>query len=422
MRILVLGTGGREHALAWRLAQPEHVTHTFVAPGNAGTELDPILTNVNLDPSKAKDVVQFCQVQSIDLVVIGPEHLIAQGLVDQLQVANIKVFGPTRAAGQLEASKSYAKAFMQKYVIPTASYQVFTDRNAALAALASTEYPVVIKADGLAAGKGVVVALDRDQAEHAVTEMLTGNRFGEAGHTVVIEAFLPGEEASFIALCDGQNCLPLASSQDHKRLLDNDQGPNTGGMGAYSPAPVLTQAIEQKVLEKIVNPTLAGMRAEGHPFVGFLYVGLMIHNDEPFVVEYNCRMGDPETQPIMLRMRSDLSALCIAAIEQRLTQCQVDFCEQAAIGVVLATQGYPIKSGPAVKIHGLPLAATSTVKVFHAATQQSNGELFTNGGRVLCITALGDTLAQAKHNVYEQVDKIQWDGIQLRRDIGHRAL
>ena len=420
MKILVVGSGGREHAIAWKLAQSPQVIQVYVAPGNAGTASDDALRNVNL--TKVPDLIKFAKEESISYTVVGPEAPLADGIVDEFRKAGLKIFGPSRAAAQLESSKDFAKEFMQRHSIPTAQFQTFADIDKAKRYIREKDAPIVIKADGLAAGKGVVVASTIDEAYNAVDMMLAGNQLGEAGHRVVIEEFLDGEEASFIVMVDGKHVIPLASSQDHKRLLDNDQGPNTGGMGAYSPAPVITPDIHAKVMREVITPTVQGMAAEGITYTGFLYAGLMIDKSGGIkVLEFNCRMGDPETQPIMVRLKSDLAELFEFAISGKLDQVSVEWDRRPALGVVLATEGYPASPRKGDAILGLPINK-SDVQIFHAGTVITDGKLTTNGGRVLCVTALGDNLKIARANAYEAVNAISFTGMQLRRDIGWRAL
>jgi phosphoribosylamine--glycine ligase len=421
MNILVIGSGGREHALAWRIAQSPRAGQVFVAPGNAGTAQDPRLSNVALN--SIPELVVFAREQNIAFTVVGPEAPLAAGVVDAFRAAGLRIFGPTQYAAQLESSKDFAKAFMQRHGIPTAGYQTFTDAAAARAYVDGKGAPIVIKADGLAAGKGVVVAMTLAEAHAAIDDMLLGNKMGAAGARVVIEDFLQGEEASFIVMVDGEHVLAMATSQDHKRLLDNDQGPNTGGMGAYSPAPVVTDAVHQKVMERIILPTVRGMQADGHTYTGFLYAGLMIdaHGD-PYTIEFNCRFGDPETQPIMARLASDFTVLLEAGIDGKLDTVSADWDPRVAMGVVLAAAGYPDAPRKGDVITGIP-AATADSVTFHAGTAfNADGQLVTSGGRVLCAVGLGDTVQSARETAYAVADAIQFDGRQLRRDIGARAL
>ncbi len=427
MKVLVIGGGGREHAMAWRLAKSPRVQQVFVAPGNGGTALDPTLQNVPLDPVKnPQSVADFVREQNIALTVVGPEAPLAAGIVDIFRRENLPIFGPIAAAAQLESSKDFAKRFMQEHGIPTAEFATFSNAQEAHDYVAAKGAPIVIKADGLAAGKGVVVAMHIDEAHAAIDTMLTDNKFGDAGARVVIEEFLEGEEASFIVMCDGKSALPLATSQDHKRLQDADQGPNTGGMGAYSPAPVVTPEIHARVLRDVINPVLRGMAAKGTPYTGFLYAGLMIKpNGEIKVLEFNCRMGDPETQPILMRLKSDFTELLEAAIHQKLDSAQAQWDSRTALGVVIAAHGYPDAVRTNDPITALPKDTDDCV-VFHAGTQMApasnHKQLVTSGGRVLCVTALGGTVKHAQSRAYEAVTQVQFDGQQYRTDIGFRAI
>lgn len=421
MKILVIGSGGREHALAWRLAQAPRVQKVFVAPGNAGTALENGVENVAI--SGIEDLLAFAQSENIYLTVVGPEAPLSCGVVDAFRRAGLKIFGPTRAAAQLESSKDFAKAFMLRHNIPTAFYETFSDVAAAHAYVEKHGAPIVIKADGLAAGKGVVVAMTQVEAHEAVDMMLSDNKLGDAGARVVIEEFLEGEEASFIVMVDGKNVLPLATSQDHKRLLDEDQGPNTGGMGAYSPAPVVTPEVYARALREVIMPTVHGMEAEGHTYTGFLYAGLMISPDGGIkVLEFNCRMGDPETQPIMLRLKSDLLMLVEHAVSGTLDSVEVEWDRRTALGVVLAASNYPDTPRSGDVIIGLPLKALEDAHVFHAGTMLKDGKLLTSGGRVLCVTALGDSVRMAQRRAYQVAEGIHFDGCQMRHDIGYRAI
>ncbi|WP_114196065.1 phosphoribosylamine--glycine ligase [Edaphovirga cremea] len=423
MNILIIGNGGREHALAWKASQSPLADKVYVAPGNAGTALEPILTNVDIAATDIPALLAFAQSHDIGLTIVGPEAPLVIGVVDAFQAAGLKIFGPSQAAAQLEGSKAFTKDFLARHNIPSAAYQNFTDVEAALAYVRHIGAPIVIKADGLAAGKGVIVALTLEEAESAVNDMLAGNAFGDAGHRIVVEEFLDGEEASFIVMVDGTNVLPMATSQDHKRVGDGDTGPNTGGMGAYSPAPVVTDEIHQRVMDQVIWPTVQGMAAEGNTYVGFLYAGLMISADgQPKVIEFNCRFGDPETQPIMLRMRSDLVELCLAGAEGKLDEKSSDWDERPALGVVLAAGGYPADYHSGAVIHGLPLEEVADGKVFHAGTRLENDLVVTSGGRVLCVTALGETVAAAQQRAYQLAADIQWEGSFCRRDIGYRAI
>lgn len=423
MKVLVIGNGGREHALAWKAAQSAQVETVFVAPGNAGSALEPKVENVPIGVEDIGALVAFAQENNIGLTIVGPEGPLVIGVVDAFRAADLPIFGPTQAAAQLEGSKAFTKDFLARHGIPTAEYQNFTEIEPALAYLREKGAPIVVKADGLAAGKGVIVAMTQEDAENAVRDMLAGNAFGEAGHRVVIEEFLEGEEASFIVMVDGKNVLPMATSQDHKRVGNGDTGPNTGGMGAYSPAPVVTQAIHDRVMEEVIYPTVRGMAAEGAPYTGFLYAGLMVMADgTPKVIEYNCRFGDPETQPIMLRMQSDLVELCLAAIDEKLDQVESRWDPRASIGVVLAAGGYPANYAKGDIISGLPQQEVAGEKVFQAGTANNNGDIVTNGGRVLCATAMGDSVSDAQQRAYTLAKKISWNGMFHRDDIGYRAI
>ena len=423
MNILVVGSGGREHALAWKLAAPDSVSRVFVAPGNAGTALEPKLDNVALDPMDIEGLAAFAKQNDCALTVIGPEAPLVAGIVDHFTEQGLACFGPTAGAAQLEGSKSFTKDFLARHNIPTASYAVFTEIEPALAYVREQGAPIVIKADGLAAGKGVIVAMTLDEAEAAIHDMLADNKFGDAGARVVVEGFLEGEEASFIVMVDGENVLPMATSQDHKRIGEGDTGPNTGGMGAYSPAPVVTDAVHTRVMEQVIWPTVRGMAAEGHPYTGFLYAGLMIDTEgNPSVIEYNCRFGDPETQPIMHRLQSDLSTLCLAALDQTLDQHTAQWDPRPAVGVVLAAGGYPGSYEKGHTISGLEGDWDTATKVFHAGTRQEGNAIITQGGRVLCVSALGDSIREAIDAAYRGVDQIGWEGMVCRRDIGWRAI
>lgn len=423
MKVLIIGNGGREHALAWKAAQSPLVTKVFVAPGNAGTALEPNLENINIKANDISGLLNFAQQQQIDLTIVGPEVPLVLGVVDSFQKAGLKIFGPTKSAAQLEGSKAFTKDFLARHHIPTAEYQNFTEIDPALAYIRDKGAPIVIKADGLAAGKGVIVAMTLEEAEDAVRDMLAGNAFGDAGHRVVIEEFLEGEEASFIVMVDGKHVEPMATSQDHKRVGDGDTGLNTGGMGAYSPAPVVTDEVFTKVMEQIIYPTVNGMAQEGNVYVGFLYAGLMIDKQgNPKVIEFNCRFGDPETQPIMMRMQSDLIELCLAAINGKLNTVNSNWDRRPALGVVMAAGGYPGEYNTQDTIIGLPNESTPDCKVFHAGTSFEKGHVLTNGGRVLCVTALGNTVLEAQQRAYQQVDKIHWHGCFYRHDIGYRAI
>jgi phosphoribosylamine--glycine ligase len=424
MKILVIGGGGREHALAWKLAQSPRVQTVFVAPGNGGTAADPALRNVPITDLAA--LVDFAQAEKVALTVVGPEAPLAAGVVGLFLGRGLRIFGPTRAAAQLESSKAFSKDFMQRHGIPTARYATFSNAAAAHAHIDAQGAPIVVKADGLAAGKGVVVALTTAEAHAAIDAMLVGHSMGEAGARVVVEDFLAGEEASFIVLCDGRHVLPLASSQDHKRLSDNDQGPNTGGMGAYSPAPVVTPAVHARIMREVIMPTVEGMAADGIPYTGFLYAGVMIDGAGGVrVLEFNCRLGDPETQPIVLRMKTDLVELAQAAVGGKLDQVEAEWDRRAGLGVVLAAAGYPDDPRKGAAIHGLDDVDEETdadCKVFHAGTALADGSVVVSGGRVLCVTALGDSVKQAQRAAYDAVARIHFDGMQYRTDIGHRAV
>ncbi len=423
MKVLVLGSGGREHALAWKIAQSPSVERVYVAPGNAGTAGEERVENVALDVLDFDALAGFAAAREIGLTVVGPEAPLAQGVVERFQARGLAVFGPTRAAAQLESSKSFGKEFMRRHNIPTARYGAFSAASEALAYLETCEPPVVVKADGLAAGKGVVVAATRARAAAAVRGMLSGADFGDAGRRVVIEEFVRGEEASFICMVDGEHVLPLATSQDHKARDDGDRGPNTGGMGAYSPAPVVDDAVRRCVLREVMQPTVDGMREEGAPFVGFLYAGLMIDEaGRPSVLEFNCRLGDPEAQPILMRLRSDLVELCLAALAGRLDRAEAEWDERAALGVVIAAAGYPGSYTQGDVITGLEaVAGDDAVKVFHAGTRLSGGKAVTAGGRVLCVTALADGVGEAGVCAYRACGKVGWPGAFYRRDVGRRA-
>ena len=423
MNILIIGNGGREHALAWKAAQSPLATKVFVAPGNAGTALEPTLENVAIDATDIPGLLAFAQREEIGLTIVGPETPLVLGVVDAFQREGLTIFGPTQAAAQLEGSKSFTKDFLERHKIPTADYQNFTEIEPALAYLHQKGAPIVIKADGLAAGKGVIVAMTLEEAEAAINDMLAGNAFGDAGHRIVIEEFLEGEEASFIVMVDGEHVLPMATSQDHKRVGDGDTGPNTGGMGAYSPAPVVTDDIHQRVMDQVIWPTVKGMAQEGNSYTGFLYAGLMIDaTGQPKVIEFNCRFGDPETQPIMMRLQSDLVELCLAGSTGRLDQVDSVWDDRAALGVVIAAGGYPDAYRKGDIIKGLPQNNDSDTKVFHAGTALSGDEVKTVGGRVLCVTALGTTIADAQRAAYQLASQIQWEGSFYRHDIGYRAI
>ena len=423
MKILIVGSGGREHALAWKAKQSPKVEKVFVAPGNPGTALEASIENVALAVDDIAGLLAFAQTEKIDLTIIGPEIPLVMGIVDRFQQAGLKCFGPSAKAAQLEGSKSYCKDFMIRHNIPTAQYQSFTDKDLAINYIRKQGAPIVVKADGLAAGKGVIVAQTEQEAIGAVEDMLSGNVFGEAGNRVVIEEFLQGEEASFIVIADGKNALPMATSQDHKARDNGDQGPNTGGMGAYSPAPVVTPAIYDRVMRDVIEPTLQGMIDDGIPYTGFLYAGLMISADGTIkVLEYNCRFGDPETQPIMMRMKSDLVELCEAALDGTLDKTSTEWDERAALGVVLAAGGYPDAYQKNAIISGLPEQEQKDSKIFHAGTTFIGDSIATAGGRVLCACALGQDIKEAQTKAYELAHKIHWDSIYYRTDIGFKAI
>ena len=423
MNVMVIGGGGREHALAWKAAQSPQVQTVYVAPGNAGTAREASLENVAIDVMDFAALADFAESNAVELTVVGPEGPLVEGVVDYFQGRGLRCFGPNKGAAQLEGSKAFTKDFLARHEIPTAAYGNFTELEPALDYLRQQGAPIVVKADGLAAGKGVIVAETLAQAEEAVTDMLSGNAFGEAGCRVVIEEFLDGEEASFIVIVDGRNVLPMATSQDHKRIGDGDTGPNTGGMGAYSPAPVVDAKVRQRIMEQVILPTVTGMAAEGNDYTGFLYAGLMIDTEgRPKVIEYNCRFGDPETQPIMMRLQSDLVSLCDSALDGTLDAVDAQWDTRCAIGVVLAAGGYPGKYATGIPIHGLDAAQAESIKVFHAGTTTIDNQVVTSGGRVLCVTALGEDIATAQRSCYEAADKISWDGMILRRDIGWRAI
>ncbi|PAY01494.1 phosphoribosylamine--glycine ligase [Pseudoalteromonas sp. HM-SA03] len=423
MNVLVIGSGGREHALAFKAAQNPSVKTVFVAPGNAGTALEPKLENVAIGVEDIDALVVFAKENNVQLTIVGPEAPLVIGVVDRFREEGLAIFGPTQAAAQLEGSKSFTKDFLARHDIPTAAYQTFEEIEPALTYLKAQGAPIVVKADGLAAGKGVIVAMTEAEAEEAIRDMLAGNAFGEAGSRVVIEEFLEGEEASFIVMVDGKNVLPFATSQDHKRAYDGDKGPNTGGMGAYSPAPVVTPDIHDRIMTEVINPTVEGMAKEGHPYTGFLYAGLMITADgTPKVIEYNCRFGDPETQPIMLRLQSDLVELIEAANREELGQTSIEFDPRAAVGIVLAASGYPGNYPKGDAISGLQVNYPEGEKVFHAGTKQDGEHVVTAGGRVLCATALGHTVTEAQKRAYSLVKDIHWDGVEYRTDIAYRAI
>ncbi|PVY76493.1 phosphoribosylamine--glycine ligase [Tamilnaduibacter salinus] len=423
MNVLIIGGGGREHALAWKAAQSPTADRVFVAPGNAGTAREPALENVGLDVLDFAGLAAFARDNEVELTIVGPEAPLVEGIVDHFRDQGLRIFGPDQGAAQLEGSKAFTKDFLARHRIPTAAYGNFTDVDEALSYVREQGAPIVVKADGLAAGKGVVVAQTLPEAEDAIRDMLSGNAFGDAGSRVVIEEFLVGEEASFIVMVDGEHILPMATSQDHKPVGDGDTGPNTGGMGAYSPAPVVTDNVHQRIMNEVIVPTVQGMASEGHPYTGFLYAGLMIDPDgAPKVIEYNCRFGDPETQPIMLRMTADLVSLCQAGIDGTLDRCDSTWDSRAAVGVVLAAGGYPGSYEKGLPISGLPESETGGEKVFHAGTKLDDGNVVTSGGRVLCATALGDSVTEAQQRAYQLADRIHWKDVHCRRDIGHHAI
>jgi len=427
MKILIIGNGGREHALAWKAAQSPQVAKVFVAPGNAGTAQEMKVENIPIGVNDIASLIKFVQEQAIGLTLVGPEAPLVAGIVDQFQQAGLPCLGPSQAAAQLEGSKAFTKDFLTRHQIPTADYQTFTQLEPAIAYIRQQNFPLVIKADGLAAGKGVIIAQSEADAIATAENFLSGQTFGVAGQRIVIEEFLSGEEASFTCLVDGEHILPLATSQDHKARDEGDKGPNTGGMGAYSPAPVITPSLHERIMTQIIQPTVQGMADDGYPYTGLLYAGLMIDEQgTPKVLEYNCRLGDPETQPLMLRLRSDLISLCQATLEKRLDQITIDWHEEIALGVVLAAGGYPNDYQKGLKIQGLAEAATLAKtlpgKIFHAGTQQQGDSIVTAGGRVLCACALGNTVGEAQQKAYTLVEQIHWESMYYRRDIGHRAI
>jgi phosphoribosylamine--glycine ligase len=423
MKILIVGSGGREHALAWKCAQSPEVEEVLVAPGNAGTAIEPGMRNVPVAAEDIDGLIELARAEAIGLTIIGPEMPLVAGIVDRFQESGLPCFGPTAAAAQLEGSKTFTKDFLKRHNIPTADYRNFDQLQPALEYIREQGAPIVVKADGLAAGKGVIVAMTLEEAEKAAADMLSAGTFGAAGNRIVVEEFLEGEEASFIVITDGEHVLPLASSQDHKARDEGDVGPNTGGMGAYSPAPVVTDNIEQKILDLVIRPTLAGLRQDGINYTGFLYAGLMIAADgTPKVIEFNCRMGDPETQPIMVRLNTDLVSLCKATINGRLSEQQAEWDPRAALGVVMAAGGYPAAYEKGAIIDGLPKMASDTCKVFHAGTALRDDTVITSGGRVLCVVGLGESVASARDVAYRQVNDINWNKVYFRNDIGHRAI
>jgi phosphoribosylamine--glycine ligase len=423
MKALIIGSGGREHALAWKAAKSDLVEKVFVAPGNAGTTLEPGVENIDIGVSDMDALVNFAEREKIELTIVGPEAPLTDGLVDRFAEKALRCFGPTKGAAQLEGSKAFTKDFLARHRIPTAAYETFTEFKPAKAYIQKKGAPIVVKADGLAAGKGVILAQTEREAIQAVQGMLSGEDFGDAGKKVVIEEFLRGEEASFIVMVDKENILPLATSQDHKAVNNGDIGLNTGGMGAYSPAPVVTTEIYSRTMKEVIEPTVKGMEQEGYPYMGFLYAGLMIDKDgTPKVLEYNCRFGDPETQPILIRLKSDFTQLCLAALEQRLDEVSAEWDDRASLGVVMAAGGYPESYDKGHVITGLPQGEQEGLKVFHAGTKMQDGQVVTSGGRVLCVTALGDSVANAQKKAYDMVGKIRWDGVYYRTDIGYRAV
>ncbi len=429
MKVMIIGSGGREHALAWKASQSDQVDKVYVIPGNAGTAIEPNIENVALDPMDFSSLVKFAKTNGVGLTIIGPEAPLVAGIINYFQEQELLCFGPSQGAAQLEGSKAFSKDFLQRHNIPTADYQNFTEIDPAIAYLEKQNLPIVIKADGLAAGKGVIIAQTLDEAIETVRDMLSGNSFGEAGHRIVIEEFMQGEEASFIAIVDGKTALPFASSQDHKARDNGDLGPNTGGMGAYSPAPVVSPEIHERIMQQVIIPTVNGMAAEGNTYVGFLYAGLMITPDgEPKVVEFNCRFGDPEAQPVMMRLQSDLVELCQAALKGELDKATINFDSRPAVGIVMAAGGYPNSYAKGKVIHGLDIKQDKQggqykdCKVFHAGTAKKDGNIVTNGGRVLCATAVADTVTSAQQLAYTLVDQISWDEVYYRTDIAYRAI
>ena len=421
MKVLVIGSGGREHALAWQCACFKEVQHVFVAPGNAGTELEDNISNVEIEAEDIPALIEFAKSKTIDITIVGPEAPLVIGIVDDFKAQGLAIFGPTKLAAQLESSKAFCKDFLHRHKIPTAFYEVFTEEKSAIQYVKKKGAPIVIKADGLAAGKGVIIANSEQEAIDAIHDMLRGNRFGKSGSRVVIEEFLVGEEASFIVMVDGTNILPMATSQDHKARDNGDKGPNTGGMGAYSPAPIVNEAIFDDVMVNVIRATVDAMASEGAPYTGFLYAGLMIdEKNQVKVLEYNCRFGDPETQPIMMRLKSNLASLCIAATQGRLNEVSIEWDERACLGVVMAANGYPEKYAKNKKIE-LPSNSTN-LKIFHAGTKIKNNNIYSDGGRVLCVTALGQDIQQAQTRAYEFLEKVDWQDAYYRNDIGFKAI
>ena len=423
MNILVIGSGGREHALAWKCAQADQVNNVFVAPGNAGTSREPKTKNITIDVLDFSALAQFAKENDVALTIVGPEAPLVEGIVDFFQIKGLPCFGPSRVAAQLEGSKAFTKAFLKRHSIPTAAFETFTDTASAISYVRTRGTPIVVKADGLAAGKGVIVAETEEQAIAAVEDMLQGNKYGDAGHRVVIEDFLIGEEASFIAMVDGENILPMATSQDHKARDNGDRGPNTGGMGAYSPAPVVSDSVYELIMEQVIRPTVAGMISDGHPYVGFLYAGLMIDRaGNPSVVEFNCRFGDPEAQPVMMRLQSDLTELCQLALVGQLDLAKAQWDQRPAVGVVLAAGGYPDTYTRGAVIQGLDKAHIDSQKIFHAGTREENGQVVTHGGRVICAVALGQSVASAQQSAYKLAADVSWENVYFRTDIAYRAI
>ncbi|MGD8385624.1 MAG: phosphoribosylamine--glycine ligase [Desulfobacteraceae bacterium] len=423
MNVMIVGGGGREHALAWKASRSERVARVYVAPGNAGTALEQGVENVSIQASDIEALAAFAREKAIGLTIVGPEIPLVAGIKDAFDEAGLPCFGPTRATARLEGSKAFTKDFLARHGIPTADYATFHEMEPARRYIREHGAPVVIKADGLAAGKGVILAQSEDEALTAAEGMLTGRDFGDAGRTIVVEELLTGEEASFIVMVDGEHILPLATSQDHKARDNEDRGPNTGGMGAYSPAPVVTPEVYDRTMKEVIEPTVRGMAEDGHPYTGFLYAGLMIQDDgTPRVLEYNCRFGDPETQPILLRLRSDLVELCLSALNGKLEQARADWDERASLGVVMAAGGYPESYSKGDPISGLPETEPEDLKVFHAGTSLRDGQVVTSGGRVLCVTALGASVSEAQARAYAQVRDIHWDNVYFRTDIGYRAV
>jgi phosphoribosylamine--glycine ligase len=423
MKVLIIGSGGREHALSWKVVRSPKVEAVFVAPGNAGSAREPGVTNVAISATDVPALLAFARDNDIGLTIVGPEAPLVIGVVDAFRAAGLKIFGPTQAAAQLEGSKAFTKDFLARHRIPTAKYGNFTEIEPAVAFVRKMGAPIVVKADGLAAGKGVIIAQTEQEAIDAIHDMLAGNKFGDAGHRVVVEEFLVGEEASFICMVDSKHALPLATSQDHKARDDGDKGPNTGGMGAYSPAPVVTPDIHARIMAEVIYPTVEGMAAEGNPYTGFLYAGLMIGKDGiPKVLEFNCRFGDPETQPVMMRLKSDLVDLCLAALDEKLSKTEAQWDERAALGIVMAAGGYPDDYRKGDVISGLDVATGDDCKVFHAGTALRGDDVVTSGGRVLCVTALGETVEEAAARAYEATGPIRWESAFCRSDIGYRAI